>query len=314
MKKSFKKFGIIAILIVLSMSVIGCNSKEKQETINQTGNNSSIENGLSDDNNLAGGNALAGNGSFTIADIKNEFSALGTSSNYTFKPFYNVEQTTEFTFHFNSMVDPIKAITVHTDSKCEESSTVFQLNDGYKVENGIDVVVKPRKAVLGEDARKNAVKDGIWGYAPIYYLCIRYDLDSTEVRKLDEPIVIPFTIKNEISTPNAYAHISNDGTFFVRWFDVEEAVSYNIYRSFFGSIKKETKEMTREECAYMGEVVKLVKNVDASTLEFIEATQSSIELNILSRLYVLEAHLQSLPELFPLKLFNCVCGGGGGLS
>ena len=253
MKKKFSSKNILLILVLITTLLFsGCSlfNNGNQEDVKNVSNNDV-------DTNVQ---------TFTIADLKGEFTTLGTSTEnkYLFKPFYNVEQTTEFTFHFNSFVDPVKAVTVHTDSKCEENSTVFQINDGYYVSDGVDVVVKPRKAVLGDNKQ---VKDGIWGYAPIYYLCVRYDLDSTTQKKLDEPIVIPFTIRNEVSTPNAYAEISNDGIFKVKWLAVDDAVSYNVYRT-FGSI---VTELTAEERAYAMDInLEKVATLDSSTLEFID--------------------------------------------
>ena len=253
MRKKISSKSILLILVLITTLLFsGC---------------SLFNNGNHDDvKNISNNGVETDVQTFTIADLKGEFTTLGTSTEnkYLFKPFYNVEQTTEFTFHFNSFVDPVKAVTVHTDSKCEENSTVFQINDGYYVSDGVDVVVKPRKAVLGDNKK---VKDGIWGYAPIYYLCVRYDLDSTTQKKLDEPIVIPFTIRNEVSTPNAYAEISNDGIFKVKWLAVDDAVSYNVYRT-FGSI---VTELTAEERAYAMDInLEKVATLNSSTLEFID--------------------------------------------
>lgn len=198
---------------------------------------------------------------YTIGELKAEFAS--SSNKYMFKPFYNVEQTTEFTFHFNSSVDPVKAITVHTDSKCEENSTVYQINDGYRTANGVDVVVKPYKPVLKAEARNDVSESSYWGYAPTYYLCVRYDLDSTEVKKLDEPIVIPFTVRNEISTPNVYASIDSKGVFSVKWLPVENAVSYKIYQS-----SKADKKYTKAELGYVSDTLKLIDTVDSSKTQY----------------------------------------------
>ena len=249
MKKNLSKIFFMFICTILAISMTGCS---------WFGNKDETSKNLTDNVGIL----------LSVEDLKNEFEEVG-SVKYFFKPFYNVEQTTEFTFHFNSVVDPVKAITVHTDSKCEESSTVYQINDGYITEKGEDVVVKPLTPVLKTDARTDSQKSGIWGYAPIYYLCIRYDLDSTSVKKLDEPIVVPFTIKNDISTPNAYTNISDEGIISVKWLPVNGASSYKIYRSLPFGYKPEAKNKTREECAYIGDVLKLVDTVDSSTTEYI---------------------------------------------
>ena len=212
---------------------------------------------------------VLGNNSVTVADIKAEFGETENDVKYAFKPFYNVEQTTEFTFRFKSNVDPIKAVTVHTDARCLEDSTVYQLNDGYKTADGVDVVVKPRTPVLGAKDRKDYVANGVWGYAPIYYLCVRYDLDSTTVQELKEPIIIPFTVKNEISTPTAYANISNDGVFSVDWLPVQGASEYRIYQVSMPSSKVRNK--SREEVAYCADAgkMKLVSTVKSNVNSYV---------------------------------------------
>ena len=217
---------------------------------------------------------------YTLAELKSEFEGAKEissefSGNYTFKPFYNVDQTTEFTFHFNSEIDPVKAVTVHTDSKCEDNSTVYQINDGYKTENGVDVVVKPKKAmgiVLDTEDRNDHSKDAKWGYASVYYLCVRYDLDATEPTKLENPIIIPFTIRNEIDTPEPEVKVDDQGNLFVEWDKIANAVEYKIYESYGG-----TKEnYTREECGYSGDHLSLLYTVDADTLRTYQFDKESL--------------------------------------
>lgn len=209
-------------------------------------------------------NFASSDGKLTVGDLKKEFKTAGIddSNNYLFKPFYNVEPNTEFTFHFNSKVDPIKAITVHTDEKCDFLSLVWQLNEAYWTNNGIDVVVKPGSPVLSSDGRENKEK-GIWGYAPIYYLCVRYDLESTEVKKLEKPIIIPFTIKNKISTPTVFANIDDNGTFSIKWNKVEGAKSYKVY----SGPKSPLNGYSLAETGYQWQP-KLVATLNSSELEF----------------------------------------------
>ena len=217
----------------------------------------------------------------SIKALKEEFGEVDDKSKYSFKPFYNVEQTTEFVFGFKSNVDPFNAITVHTDSKCEDNSTVFQWNEGYKNDDGgVDVVVKPGKAILGDANRKDYVETNCWGYAPIYYLCIRYDLDSSTVKQLDKPIVIPFTIKNSISIPTAFADISKDGTYTINWLPVEGATGYKVYKTYVAG-SEEVKNFTREEVAYAGDAagsidkMKVVLTADANTFSYLPESENS---------------------------------------
>lgn len=81
-------------------------------------------------------------GVMTVADLKRKHGSLDEQ---VIKPFYNVNQDTYFSFHYNSMVEPQFAVTVHTDSKCELNSTVHQVTYGFvnKEKGGLDVVVMP---------------------------------------------------------------------------------------------------------------------------------------------------------------------------
>ena len=242
MKKNWIKYcGLLLLVVCICSVLIGCafrknNKPENTDTV--TGGESVISSG--------------GKGLYTIAQLKAEFEE--DASSYEFKPFYNVEQTTEFTFHFNSEVDPIKAVTVHTDAKCEPSSTVYQTNVGYRTETGVDVIVGPRKpgmTVLESEARTDYKKnDAIWGYATIYYLCVRYDMDSVTPKKLENPIIIPFTIKQEVSTPNAYADIDQNGSFRIKWDEVPGAVSYRIYKCLPPTDERSERAYSCRMCVY----------------------------------------------------------------
>ncbi|MBO5143352.1 MAG: hypothetical protein J6C46_10275 [Clostridia bacterium] len=257
----------VFILLIIILTVLsGCKSNEgkingKYENIVEKNNFEK-----NDSEETLNNTAQTYKKTITIEDIKAEYNGDNNVKNkYMFKPFYNVEQTTEFTFEFKSNVDPIKAVTVHTDSKCEDSSLIYQFNDGYKTENGVSVVVKPLTGVLGVDSRNDYTKEHCWGYAPIYYLCVRYDLDSTTVTKLEEPIIIPFTIKNEISTPSSYAKIDDKGMFSFNWHPVEDAVSYKVYTVY----NMGKKEKTCAETGFVSQFLKHVATVDSSVTQYI---------------------------------------------
>lgn len=176
-------------------------------------------------------------------------------SNYI-SPIYNVEQQTLFDFKFKSKVDPSKAITVHTDPSCNVESTVFQYNWGFITEDGgREIVVAPYSPVLNTE--KDVKITETWGNAPIYYLCIRYDMDSEDVKELSEPIVVPFTIKRDVNMPQLRACISKDGIFSVKWNPVKGAKEYKVYKSYMVR-DEDAKKLTRQQCGYMGDHLDLV--------------------------------------------------------
>ena len=182
-------------------------------------------------------------------------------------PFYNVDMDAEFMCHFRSDVNPVWAVTVHTDAECGIDSMVYQINDGYKTESGTDVVVKPGRAVLGYGKDTG---DYVWGYAPIYYLCIRYDMESDTVNRLDNPVVVPFTVKSEISIPNVTASVNENGQFEISWNAVAGAAGYNIYYANPVKNNSPAKGMTRAECGYMGDHPELLATVGEDVTTFLD--------------------------------------------
>ena len=259
--------------VVLTMSMIlalaGCsknerepyvpnsNTTEKEDLTKDTDKNTSNETVKNNDFNLDNTEVI------TIASIKNKY---GTLDKTEIKPFYNVDQKTQFTFHFNAKdIEPSHAVTVHTDSKCEVNSTVYQINDGYLVNDGLDVVVKPGSPVL-QDTDDNTRYT--WGKAPVYYLSINYDMEATTPTKLDTPIVVPFTIKSNVSTPNLEASIDTTGKFQIQWKSVEGATKYNIYEANYVRRTSPSFGLLRAECGYAGDHLNLIASVDSSTTTF----------------------------------------------
>ena len=57
-----------------------------------------------------------------------------------------------------------------------------------------------------------------WGNASIYYIAVRYDSEAETPTKLDEPKIIPFTVKHE---PDSYTHL--------RAHDTDRVISYSDY-------------------------------------------------------------------------------------
>lgn len=258
---------------VLTMSMIlalaGCSKNEgepyipnsstteKEDSTKDTDKNTSNETVNNNDLNLDNTEVI------TIASIKNKY---GTLDKTEIKPFYNVDQKTQFTFHFNAKdIEPSHAVTVHTDSKCEVNSMVYQINDGYLINDGVDVVVKPGSPVLQETDDNTRYT---WGKAPVYYLSINYDMDATTPTKLNEPIVVPFTIKSNVSTPNLEASIDTTGKFQIQWKPVEGATKYNIYEANYVRRTSPSFGLLRAECGYAGDHLNLIASVDSSTTIF----------------------------------------------
>lgn len=212
---------VLSLTLVLSLVLTGCNKPSTPEVSLVTEKKA----------NASG---------ITVADIKKKY---GVENDQAVMPMYNVENDKRFVFNFKSDVsvvpvsDPI--ITVHTDIKCEDASKVLALASTYSevsrtapIPEGYKSIVEvvPISAVL---ASENDMRgdDKVWGNAPTYYIKLSYDMESEEVKKLDKPTIIPFTIKSELPVPNLKYEISPDGRLKLTWDKVEGAEKYNIYNA-----------------------------------------------------------------------------------
>ena len=209
-----------------------------------------------------------------ISDIKKEYSVDRTSEKNQMKPFWNVDPKASFVIHFNSRVEPLLAVTVHTEPTCRDSSRVGVMTNLFvpKEGNGVYVVVSPRQAVLETDDENLEVGES-WGYAPVYYLCIHYDRFSEDVQKLDTPVFIPFTVAADVSTPTVSSMILPDGQYALKWKPVKDAVSYEIYKCNVVSLvsddmKEYLNNVTRADVGYSGDVPKKLATVSADTTSF----------------------------------------------
>ena len=243
--------------------------------------------------------AASGNfaGGITVQSIKDKYD---TSDDDQIKPFYNVEQTTQFAFHFaNKDIEPCYAVTVHTDPKCEVNSMVYQINDGYLLDDGLTVVVKAGSPVLNSGDRLDGEHESYhWGNAPVYYLCIRYDMYSEDAVQLEQPIIVPFTIRNDISTPNVEADIQTDGSFELTWKPVKDAVEYRIYeanaaRDIWGS-----DALTRAECGYVGDHLNLLATVDGDITNFSDFNMDNTDNTLVIDDYVVQQNFYNLGSYY----------------
>lgn len=168
-------------------------------------------------------------------------------------PFFNLSQNQKLVFDFvmdysyaqKDAVKETELISVHTSISCDENSKI----DCYEyVENqngDMKLTIAPAFPVLPSDEiyekaceqqeildKEGNLKDYVsyWGMAPVYYICIRYDLESEELKKLDMPYIIPFTVKSEVEVPRVTAGLDDDGNFYMKWDEVEGATSYKIYK------------------------------------------------------------------------------------
>ena len=236
-------------------------------------------------------------GGITVKSIKDKYD---TTDDYQIKPFYNVEQTTQFAFHFaNKDIEPCYAVTVHTDPKCDVNSMVYQINDGYLLDDGLTVVVKAGSPVLNSEERlAGGYENYNWGNAPVYYLCIRYDMYSQDAVQLEQPIIVPFTIRNDISTPNVEADIQTDGSFDLTWKPVKDAVEYRIYEANAARDMWGSDALTRAECGYVGDHLSLLATVDGDTTNFSDFNMDNTNNTLVIDDYVVQQNFYALGSYY----------------
>lgn len=164
----------------------------------------------------------------SILSLKEKY---GTASEKAIMPMYNVAQDEEFTFKFKGDLRKLNLssddiISVHTDIKALKASKVYALPEI----NEDSVSIKPLSwGVLSSEAMKTKGSSG-WGGAPIYYIRLNYDPDAENPTLLDQPLIIPFTVKSELPVPKLKYVIDKDRRLTLAWDKVEGATQYNIYK------------------------------------------------------------------------------------
>lgn len=179
--------------------------------------------------------------SVSVADIK---AAYGYDDSNDIMPLYNISETESFEFKFgfnayDSDVDLYDYVTVHTDAACESASQIYYTASLAVEGNTSTLTVAPMEPVMGSDSQENSyVYEDVdsWGNAPIYYIALHYDLEADSPKKLEEPTVIPFTVKHEVTAPTLRAVISDTGRLSLEWDAVEGAEKYIIYKLIDGKL------------------------------------------------------------------------------
>ena len=178
----------------------------------------------------------------SVEDIKN---AYNYDDSKNIMPLYNVSPTENFEFNFNfdayeTDINLYDFVSVHTDAQCEDASKIYY-NAEMNVENGkTTLFVKPMSPVLATDSQDHDyVYEDIdsWGNAPMYYIAVHFDMEANSAKKLEKPVVIPFTVNQEADAPSIKGNVSADGRFSLSWEPVEGAEKYIVYNLIDDSLK-----------------------------------------------------------------------------
>ncbi len=157
---------------------------------------------------------------------------------------YGIDKKETFTYEFACDLSELPIyewdgiITVHTERSCQEESSLIVGVEVVSRGKGCQVTISPIEPALA--TRSDDEEERSWGSAPVYYLAIRYDRNAKKRVKLDQPEIIPFTLKSPCSVPNLKGELDKDGMFRLRWNPVKGAKEYRIY-NYWSSKEGKTK-------------------------------------------------------------------------
>ncbi|GGH27415.1 transglutaminase domain-containing protein [Paenibacillus segetis] len=184
-----------------------------------------------------------------VEDLKKKY---GTESEENIMPLYNVSSGSSFIFQFNCDLNILKGssdefhsryevadkvVTIHTDREAGPNSVLVTYNQLPYEDDGVKSQLTVNPLGIGDEffnmspEEYSAADKGAWGNAPIYYIRVNYDLNATTPTKLDKPLIIPFTVKSDLSAPNLRYEIDKEGRFKLVWDKVEGAETYRIYNA-----------------------------------------------------------------------------------
>lgn len=168
-------------------------------------------------------------------------------------PVYNLEQEQKLYFDFEldyKYVDYFDIyiwdlVTIHTDASCSKESEIVCYTWATEQEGKTRLCVAPVQPVLANDSlneedfsnvNTNSQAETLmnyktlWGCAPIYYICIHYDMEEASPVELENPQIIPFTVASESEVPDVEGIIDDYGNLKLSWEPVEGAEYYTVYQ------------------------------------------------------------------------------------
>lgn len=168
-------------------------------------------------------------------------------------PAYNLGQEQKLVFDFAldyenieyGLVEESGLVTVHTAPSCGAESEIACYVETEERDGGTRLTVAPADPVLANDSlsresvetfENNSASGSLeeyrtfWGCAPVYYICLHYDIGSGEPVKPETPRVIPFTVKSESEVPNLVGTVNDQGELTLSWSPVEGADYYTVYQ------------------------------------------------------------------------------------
>lgn len=239
---------ILSITLVLIMVLglfSGCSLNNKDKKPNESGS------------------LIANATEMSVSDIKLKY---GETDENKILPLYNLNPNEQLAISLKyTPTDERAVFSVHTDEKCLEDSKVALMwsPSSYMPTGPKTYEVKPITAPLS-----NSSTQGLWGNVSTYYIRFNYDITADTEVKLDEPVIVPMSIKSPSTIPDVGYEII-DGNFVLKWSKVEGATSYKIYqRQVFKLLEDVNIAPKGKEEAYKGNFPMLEAEVNANTLSY----------------------------------------------
>ena len=234
---------LLAIILVLGMFA-GCSKKK-------------------DDNKVENGGVTLHGSTISVSQLKEKY---GESDEGKILPLYNLDPNEPLAISLKYTPKDERAVfSIHTDEKCLEKSEVALMwsPSSYMPTGPKTYEVRPIIAPLS-----NVKTEGLWGNVSTYYIKFNYDINAETETKLDEPVIVPMSIKSPAAIPDTNYVIEN-GCFKLTWKAVEGATEYKIYQRQVIKLFETTNIAPKgKEEAYVGNFPSLVATVDAKTLEY----------------------------------------------
>lgn len=202
-------------------------------------------------------------GPVSIGDLKNKY---GETDAGKLLPMYNLAPNEPLTIALKYTPSNDKDVfSIHTDEKCLDASKIAVMvsPSDYNPTGPKTYEVKPIMAPLA-----NAQSEGLWGGVSTYYIKFNYDVKAEIETKLEEPVIMAFSIQSPAAIPNTSYTIEN-GCFKLTWTPVEGATAYRIYQRQIIQLMEDTNiAPSGKEEGFAGAFPLLVKEVSADTLSF----------------------------------------------
>lgn len=179
-------------------------------------------------------------------------------------PVYNVNREAVLCFSFaldytyieDLRVDGLEMVSVHTAPDCGKDSKVECYVWEEERAGETIIYASPVMPAYATESLEDA--EQVWGSAPIYYACIRYDMENSEPDELKAPMVIPFTVSSACEVPNVTGKVDESGNLVLSWDSIEGAEEYTIYQHFGEGI-------WIEKCGNTSEISYIVQAEDKVT-------------------------------------------------